>query len=644
MRFRALVLVPFFAASVFAAPPQDVRVVTADVTKADILAGGVVPGGAPMKTGTGVIFGQVTEADSTRPVAGAIVTVIVSGAQPIRVMADGQGRFGFRDMPAGSFSITSTRPGWVDGAYGRTRPSGPALPLALTDGERVSGVTVPMWRYAAIAGTVNDESNDPIVNMPVRVLKRTITGGKTTLREYGSDQTDDHGNFRVTQLEPGDYVVVVPFQQPSGELPFVPAGDAAVLRDVMVTRVAAASAGGGGNMIMLGGGDAPSAGIGEDGRQLAFATMFYPNSPVSARATVITVASGEEHAGVDFQMHAVPVSKISGIATGPDGNVANLQITLVPAEADANATSIETLNGFSDGQGRFTIDGVPPGSYVLRATRMPRMPMGGQVMTYSVNGGSIVVNQRVTMAGGAPPPPPNESTLWAEMPVSVGSKDIENMSISMRPGVKMTGQIQFNGSAERPAQDRLTQIAVLLEPADQRQGQQTGTGRVEANGTFSTVGVPPGQYFVRIKAGIPNWTLQSVMANGRDASVVPIEIQSNDMSGVMLNFTDKPTEVSGQVTGDGVIEGTTVILFPAEQSAWTGYGSQSRRFSATRADKTGNFKMQTMPAGDYMVVAIPDKNANDWQNPKFLETISAEAQRIHVTDNSKTNVSLKVNR
>jgi hypothetical protein len=633
MRFKLPVLFALLSAPVLASPPQEIRVVTSDVQKADILASGIVPGGAPMKTGTGVIFGQVTEADSNRPVAGAIVTVTVSGAQPIRVMADGQGRFGFRDMPAGNFNISSTRPGWVDGAYGRTRPSGPTLPLALADGERVSGVNVPMWRYAAIAGTVNDESGDPIVNMPVRVLKRTITGGKTTLREYGSDQTDDHGNFRATQLEPGDYVVVVPFQQPSNDMPFAVGGDAAVLKDVVMTRAMAVSAGGGGgNMMFISGGDAPSAGIGEDGRQLAFATMFYPNSPVSTRATVITVASGEEHAGVDFQLRAVPVSRISGTATGPDGNVPNLQITLVPAEADANATSIETLNGFSDGQGRFTIDGVPPGSYVLRATRMPRMPMSGQVMTYTVNGGSVVVNQRVTMAGAAPPPPPNEATLWAEMPVSVGAKDIENMSISMRPGVKMTGQIQFNGSAERPAQDRLTQIAVLLEPADQRQGQQTGTGRVEANGTFSTVGVPP------------NWTLQSVMANGRDASVVPIEIQSNDLSGVMLNFTDKPTEVSGQVTGDGIIEGTTVILFPAEQSAWTGYGSQSRRLSAARADKSGNFRMQTMPAGDYLVVAIPDKNANDWQNPKFLETISSEAQRVHVSDNSKATVSLKVNR
>ncbi len=79
----------------------------------------------PMASGTGVVFGTVTEADSNHPVAGALVTLSIPGAQPIRVMADAQGRFGFRDLPPGRFSLTTARPGWVDGAYGRTRPAGP---------------------------------------------------------------------------------------------------------------------------------------------------------------------------------------------------------------------------------------------------------------------------------------------------------------------------------------------------------------------------------------------------------------------------------------------------------------------------------------------------------------------------------------
>jgi hypothetical protein len=35
---------------------------------------------------------------------------------------------------------------------------------------------------------------------------------------------------------------------------------------------------------------------------------------------------------------------------------------MVPAEADEAAASVEVINGSSDESGRFTIEGVPPGS------------------------------------------------------------------------------------------------------------------------------------------------------------------------------------------------------------------------------------------------------------------------------------------
>ena len=163
-----------------AAQQQEVKVVI--VTEGGPMPMGISGGPmTPMASGTGVVFGQVTEADSNRPVAGALVTLNVSGSTPIRVMADAQGRFGFRDLPAGRFNLSTMRPGWVDGAYGRTRPAGPALSLSLTAGEKVSGVTVPMWRYAVIAGRVVDESGEPIVSKSVRVLKRTTVGGKVRL-------------------------------------------------------------------------------------------------------------------------------------------------------------------------------------------------------------------------------------------------------------------------------------------------------------------------------------------------------------------------------------------------------------------------------------------------------------------------------
>jgi len=67
-----------------------------------------------------------------------------------------------------------------------------------------------------------------------------------------------------------------------------------------------------------------------------------------------------------------------------------------------------------------------------------------------------------------------------------------------------------------------------LTPADVRPGVQPARGRTESTGTFATSGVPPGKYLVSVQGGFPNWTFQSAMVNGRDASIYPVDVESNE--------------------------------------------------------------------------------------------------------------------
>ena len=622
---------------------QEVRVLPGGAAVETI--GGIAgagPSNAPMPMGTAVVFGQVTEADSNRPVAGAIVTLSIPGAQPLRVMADGQGRFGFRDLPKGRFNITTTRPGWSDGAYGRTRPGGSALAITLADGERVSGVVVPMWRFASITGTVVDEQGEPIINTSVRVLKRQLVNGRVRLTPLSQDSTDDRGVYRIGMLEPGEYVVAIPMSQGAGiELPIINDG---ATRDVVVTRVAAArvdAAAAGGMFFST---DSSSAvGMTEDGRPLAYPTVFYPNAAGASKAQVLTLASGDERSGIDFGMKAVPTVKLSGIVNGPDGPVTNLPLSLVPSEADDFVTGIETLTGFSDGQGRFTISNVPPGQYTLRAVRAPRTP--GVVEERMVGNGvaTFVMRSEVTSSAA---PVSTTPTLWAEMTVAVGAKDIADLAVGMRPGIKMSGMVQFNGASERPQPQAVGALSVTLTPADVRPGVQPVRGRADSTGTFSTSGVPPGKYLVSVQGGFQNWTFQSAMVNGRDASIYPVDIESNDLGGVMINFTDRPSDVSGQVSSDaGPLEALSVLVFPADQSSWSGPGAGSpRKFLSTRADKDGKYRIPNVPAGEYLAVAVPDKNTAEWQRPKFLESLMPSASRFRVQDGDKVVQNLKVAR
>ena len=626
---------------------QEVRIMQQEVTTIGGAAG-PGPGGAlkPMTLGTGLIFGKATDAGSNRPVPGALVTLTLPGASPIRALADSEGRFAFRDLPRGRFNLAATKPGYVDGAYGRMRPAGPTLSLELAENERVSGVTIPLWKYAAIAGMVVDEQGEPMVNTAVRVLKRTIAGGQWRLTPGAQDTTDDRGAYRIGMLEPGEYVVAVPMG--SGPMMIdMPAGMADGGRDAVFSFVsvrATAAAGAIGEApVILGGFDTPNAGMGEDGRPLAFPTQFYPASLSSARATAITLGSGEERTSVDFQLKAVRTSKISGVAIGPEGPAGGLQITLAPAESSDLTTSIETITTVAGQDGTFSFASVPTGNYTLRATRSPRLTFTGPAETTTIaQGGAVMVTR---MSTGTPGPLPTESTLWAEMNVAVGATDVADLSVMLRPGLKVTGSVQFDGTTPRPPNDQLPALAVQLELADVRPGNAANArGRIETSGSFATMGVPPGRYFVRVQGAPQGWTFRGATLGGRDVTDVPLEIDS-DISGVVLTFTDRQTQLSGTVTAEnGSPDAATVITFPTDASAWVGYGSASRRLRTARVDKNGNYNVGALPAGEYFVVAIPERIAADWQNPKFLEGLTGDATRVRIAEGDKRTVSVKVAR
>src|SRR5262245_24075760 len=158
--------------------------------------------------GTGLIVGQIVDAGTGKAVPGAIVTLQGPGGAH-RVMTEPQGHFIFRNLVKGTFSITTTKAGWIDGAYGRRRPYGSAHQLDLAEGQRVGDVKIPIWRFGGISGTVRDEDGEPVIGVEVRALRRAAVFGRRLLVAAGSARTDDRGVFRVGSLIPAEYLVML---------------------------------------------------------------------------------------------------------------------------------------------------------------------------------------------------------------------------------------------------------------------------------------------------------------------------------------------------------------------------------------------------------------------------------------------------
>jgi hypothetical protein len=150
----------------------------------------------------------VVAADSGRPVKRARVFVTAAEVPGGRgVLTDDTGTFELTELPAGRYTLTVSKSGFVSLAYGQRRPLQAGTPLQLGDGEQLKGVEFRLPRGGVISGRIVDEDGEPVPGATVRVMRYQYMQGDRRLTPAGSGQTDDRGQYRVWGLMPGDYYV-----------------------------------------------------------------------------------------------------------------------------------------------------------------------------------------------------------------------------------------------------------------------------------------------------------------------------------------------------------------------------------------------------------------------------------------------------
>ena len=138
------------------------------------------------------------------------------------------------------------------------------------------------------------------------------------------------------------------------------------------------------------------------------------------------------------------------------------------------------------------------------------------------------------------------------------------------------------------------------------------------------------------------WAVKSIMWNGRDVSVEPLELTDADVEGVIITFTDRTTQLAGTVIGtDGPDSDAEVVVFPADSVAWKEIGVVARRARNERTTKGGGYAISGLPPGDYFVIALPGNAIGEPRDPKYLETLIGAATRVTLGDGPFTEAALE---
>src|SRR5688572_17988693 len=174
-------------------------------------------GGKP-QTGTARLAGRVLDGQTSLPLRRAQVTMTTTeGTPPQRRMTttDTEGRYSFDKMPAGRFTVSASKTGFVGLQYGQRRPAEAGTPVTVIDGQLVDKIDFSLPRGSVIVARVTDEFGEPVAGVTVQVQRyqygpdgqRRLTGAQTGNAALGLAGTDDRGEMRVFGLMPGEYVV-----------------------------------------------------------------------------------------------------------------------------------------------------------------------------------------------------------------------------------------------------------------------------------------------------------------------------------------------------------------------------------------------------------------------------------------------------
>lgn len=570
--------------------------------------------------GTASISGIVMEAgEPKRPARRVRVTLtsVAHSAPGQTTTTDDNGAFLFRGLPAGRFELQGFKNAYLRASYGATRPDRAGTPVVVKDGEAVTNLAMTIVRGGVMTGVVRDTRGRPVPGVAVRVLKlgyNAITGERTLGTPSGSSVglTDDRGEYRAFGLPPGTYLVLVP-PPPSYGRSMQPIRQ--LTSDEVRQAIQAAS-----SNTSSAPGSAPMPALPASSSGVDYAPVFHPGATDIAAAAPITLGLSEERGGLDVTVQLVPTGTISGTVTASSGELPPMvSVRLVPAGPQSELLAGAGLGGVTtqlQAGGAFAFTSVAPGSYIVKA---------GQ-----------------GWGRGAPPPGPRQ---WAAAEVYISGNEV-SVPLTLQPGVPINGRVVFEG-ASQPTAAELQALAFMLA-APGAGGQLTtfgGHGKVDAEGRFSFPSVEPDTYrFAHTwtaASARDKWTIKSATANGREAFETPLRVTANEPVEWTITFTDTPATLTGLFQDPGGRAATEyyILAFSSDRKHWT---PGSRRIRMTRPGTDGAFTFKGLLPGDYFLVALPDLETGEWNDPTLLEQLAKSSATVTVRDGETTTQNYRI--
>ena len=268
-----------------------------------------------------MLEGIVVKGPGSEPLKKTIINMIgenQENSNNYTAMTDAAGRFRLEKIEPGRYTVLLEKTGYV--AVDAKRHASSSI-LTVQAGKDLTDLVFRMLPTAVISGRVVDEDGDPMAGVQVSALRNSYRSGQRSLEVQASSGTDDLGEYRLSGLPPGKYIVAV-----------TPATN---YRSLGMKDTS----------------DTP------DKPDLAYVTTYYPNTPDKTQAVAVQVHPGDE-VPLSFNLVKINTFRVRGFITNPSKTNSKGVVVLRSDDSESvfNAAEVEK-------DGKFELKSVAPGSY-----------------------------------------------------------------------------------------------------------------------------------------------------------------------------------------------------------------------------------------------------------------------------------------
>jgi len=279
------------------------------------------------------IAGTVVSKNDGHPLAGALVSLANTKArqQAESVVTSADGKFEFVGVPAGKYSLTGAKRGFIISSYDQHYQFSTAIVTgADLDTEHL---VLKLDPQALISGRVLDEAGEPVRDATVGFYRDNQFDGTHQIQTLRGSRTNDLGEFEIPDVVPGTYFISATAH------PWYavhPRSDAGRTPDNFDRSL-----------------------------DVAYPIIYYPDATDPDSATPIAVHGGERME-LEFHLNPVPALRVTIHVPDTDNHqfaFPQFEQPSIDGAAPLQGTDIRMIR-----PGSWEISGIPAGKYDVRLT------------------------------------------------------------------------------------------------------------------------------------------------------------------------------------------------------------------------------------------------------------------------------------